>query len=120
MHRRGLRCWLRLRVHLACETSPEFARSANLVDHVLSVSKTETLRREAEYEKQAALNPERRVPIHRGLIATSGNRAPVRPGVAAGSIGRRGIIACPEDHRLRCPAHDFRPVFHMHLLTPRL
>jgi hypothetical protein len=42
--------------------SPEFARFAKLVDGVLSVPKTEILRREAEYQKQAALNPKRRGP----------------------------------------------------------
>ena len=42
--------------------SLEFDRFSNLVSHVLSVPKTEILRREAEYEKQAALNPNRRGP----------------------------------------------------------
>jgi hypothetical protein len=40
----------------------EYRRFTSLVDQVLSVSKTEILRREAEYEKQAALNPKRRGP----------------------------------------------------------
>ena len=42
--------------------SQELAKFTSLVNHVLSVSKTEILRREAEYEKQAALNPKRRGP----------------------------------------------------------
>lgn len=44
------------------DTSPEFARFSQLVDRVISVPKTEILRREAEYERQAALNPKRRGP----------------------------------------------------------
>jgi hypothetical protein len=40
----------------------EFDIFSNLVSRVLSVPKTEILRREAEYEKQAALNPKRRGP----------------------------------------------------------
>ena len=42
--------------------TPEFTRFTQLVDRVLTVSKTEIVRREAEYEKQAALNPKRRGP----------------------------------------------------------
>jgi hypothetical protein len=40
--------------------SPEFDAFSSLVSRVLSVPKTEILRREAEYQKQAALNPKRR------------------------------------------------------------
>jgi hypothetical protein len=42
--------------------SNEFNAFSGLVSRVLSVPKTEILRREAEYEKQAALNPKRRGP----------------------------------------------------------
>jgi hypothetical protein len=42
--------------------STEFARFSSLVSQVLSVPKTEILRREAEYQKQSALNPKRRGP----------------------------------------------------------
>jgi hypothetical protein len=44
------------------ESNTQFETFANLVGSVLSVSKAEILRREAEYEKQAALNPKRRGP----------------------------------------------------------
>lgn len=40
----------------------EYEAFSSLVSRVLSVPKTEVLRREAEYEKQAALNPNRRGP----------------------------------------------------------
>jgi hypothetical protein len=40
--------------------SNEFVAFTDLVDRVLSVPKAEILRREAEYQKQAALNPKRR------------------------------------------------------------
>jgi hypothetical protein len=42
--------------------SSEFNKFSVLVGRVLSVPKMEILRREAEYEKQAALNPKRRGP----------------------------------------------------------
>jgi len=42
------------------DPSKEFSNFADLVKGVLSVPKTEILRREAEYEKQAAMNPKRR------------------------------------------------------------
>jgi hypothetical protein len=44
------------------KSSPEFDAFSSLVSRVMSVPKTEILRREAEYEKQAALNPKRRGP----------------------------------------------------------
>jgi hypothetical protein len=44
------------------KSSPEFMLFSNLVDRVLSVSKSEIVRREDEYERQAALNPKRRGP----------------------------------------------------------
>jgi hypothetical protein len=44
------------------KNSAEFAAFSNLVSRVLSVPKTEILRREAEYQRQAALNPKRRGP----------------------------------------------------------
>src|ERR1700733_12536092 len=47
---------------MKASTSHEFDRFTHLVDRVLTVPKTEILRREAEYEKQAALNPKRRGP----------------------------------------------------------
>jgi hypothetical protein len=42
--------------------SNEFDAFSSLVSRVLSVPKTEILRREAEYKKKAALNPKRRGP----------------------------------------------------------
>jgi hypothetical protein len=42
--------------------SPEYTRFANLVSQVLSVSKTEILRREAEYRKTVDDNSNRRGP----------------------------------------------------------
>jgi hypothetical protein len=42
------------------KSSPEFDAFSSLVSRVISVPKTEILRREAEYQKQAALNPKRR------------------------------------------------------------
>jgi hypothetical protein len=47
---------------MKASTSPEFDRFTRLVDRVLTVPKTEILRRETEYQKQAALNPKRRGP----------------------------------------------------------
>lgn len=44
------------------KNSPEFDKFSTLVGRVIAVSKTEILRREAEYEKEAALNPKRRGP----------------------------------------------------------
>jgi hypothetical protein len=44
------------------KSSSEFDAFSRLVTRVLSVPKTEILRREAEYQKQAALNPKRRGP----------------------------------------------------------
>lgn len=43
-------------------SASEFDAFSTLVSRVLSVPKTEILRREAEYQKQAALNPKRRGP----------------------------------------------------------
>jgi hypothetical protein len=40
----------------------QFEAFSQLVTRILSVPKTEILRREEEYEKQAALNPKRRGP----------------------------------------------------------
>ena len=54
-------CWHIFFMKNLSENS-EFDRFTNLVDRVLSVSKSEVIRREAEYEKQAALNPKRRGP----------------------------------------------------------
>jgi hypothetical protein len=42
--------------------NPEFDAFTKLVDRVLSVPHTEILRREQEYQKQAAQNPRRRGP----------------------------------------------------------
>jgi len=42
--------------------NPEFDEFTKLVDRVLSVPHTELLRREQEYQKQAAQNPKRRGP----------------------------------------------------------
>jgi hypothetical protein len=42
--------------------SAEFEAFTRVVDKVLSVSKTEILRREAAYQKQADLNPRKRGP----------------------------------------------------------
>jgi len=42
--------------------SPEYDRFTNLVDRVMSVPRAEILRREAEYKKQSAENPNRRGP----------------------------------------------------------
>lgn len=42
--------------------SAEFTRFSSLVSRVLSVPKTEILRREAEYQREAAKNPKRRGP----------------------------------------------------------
>lgn len=46
------------------KNSSEFDRFSSLVSSVLSVPKSEIMRREAEYKKQAALNPKRRGPKH--------------------------------------------------------
>jgi len=46
---------------LKTETS-EFDAFTNLVDTVLSVTHTEIVRREQEYQKQVAQNPKRRGP----------------------------------------------------------
>lgn len=42
--------------------SSEFEAFSTLVSRVLSVPKTEILRREAEYQKEAVKNPKRRGP----------------------------------------------------------
>jgi hypothetical protein len=42
--------------------SAEYNTFTNAVEHIMSVPKTEILRREAEYQKQAALNPRKRGP----------------------------------------------------------
>lgn len=44
------------------DTSPEFDKFSQLVGRVLTVPKTEILRREAEYQRQSELNPKRRGP----------------------------------------------------------
>lgn len=44
------------------KTSQEYENFTKLVDRVLSVSKSEILRREAEYRRQADLNPRKRGP----------------------------------------------------------
>ena len=43
-------------------TSPEFKAFSRAVDRILSVPKTEILRREAEYKKLADANPHKRGP----------------------------------------------------------
>jgi hypothetical protein len=40
----------------------DFDAFSSLVSRVISIPKTEIFRREAEYEKQAAMNPKRRGP----------------------------------------------------------
>jgi hypothetical protein len=42
--------------------SAEYERFTNAVERIMSVPKTEILRREAEYKKQADLNPRKRGP----------------------------------------------------------
>lgn len=42
--------------------SREYDAFTSAVEHIMSVPKTEILRREAEYRKQAALNPHKRGP----------------------------------------------------------
>jgi hypothetical protein len=44
------------------KSNPEFNAFTKLVDRVLSVPRAEILRREQEYQKQAAQNPKRRGP----------------------------------------------------------
>jgi hypothetical protein len=44
------------------KNSAEFRSFASLVDRVISVPKTEILRREAEYKKQSEQNPHKRGP----------------------------------------------------------
>lgn len=44
------------------ETSAEYLDFKSLLSRVLSVPREEMQRREAEYQKQAALNPKRRGP----------------------------------------------------------
>lgn len=44
------------------KTSREYQNFTSLVDRVLSVPKSEILRREAEYQKQVDANPKRRGP----------------------------------------------------------
>jgi hypothetical protein len=67
---------MQVRYHrrMNASASPEFGRFTKLVDRVLTIPKTEILRREAEYEKQAALNPRRRGPKRK--IKPSAGHAP--------------------------------------------
>jgi len=44
------------------KSNPEFDAFTRNVDRILSVPKAEILRREAEYQKQAAKNPNKRGP----------------------------------------------------------
>ena len=56
-------------------TTQEFDRFASLAGRVLSVSKSEILRREAEYKAEAALSPVRRGPKRK--IKPSASPVPV-------------------------------------------
>jgi len=67
------------------KSSEEFARFVSLADRVISVPKTEILLREAEYQKQAALNPKRHGPKRK--IKPSAPPAPLLPG--------RPVLATP-------------------------
>jgi hypothetical protein len=49
----------------------EFDLFSSLVSNVLSVPKEEILRREAEYEKKAAMNPKRRGPKRKSKPSAS-------------------------------------------------
>ena len=42
--------------------SPEYDAFANAIERIMSVPKSEILKREAEYKKKAALNPRKRGP----------------------------------------------------------
>lgn len=42
--------------------SAEYEAFTNAVEHIMAVPKAEILRREAEYRKQAAMNPRKRGP----------------------------------------------------------
>jgi hypothetical protein len=41
------------------ETSSEYGKFKNLLNHILSVSREEIAKRETEYKRQSALNPNR-------------------------------------------------------------
>lgn len=53
------------------EKSLEYERFSHLVAKVISVPKTEILRREAEYQKQSASNPKRRGPKRKAKPSAS-------------------------------------------------
>ena len=47
--------------------SAEYENFTNIVDRVLTVSREELQRREAEYQKQVALNPRKRGPKRKAV-----------------------------------------------------
>jgi hypothetical protein len=55
--------------------NPEFDDFTKLVDRVLSVPHAEIVRREKQYQEQAAQNPKRRGP-KRKIKASAGGREP--------------------------------------------
>ncbi len=59
--------------------SVEYATFTNAVEHIMSVPKTEILRREAEYKKQADANPHKRgpKPKKKRRVRPSASRVPV-------------------------------------------
>jgi hypothetical protein len=54
------------------KTNTEFDAFTKLTDRVLSVPRTEMLRREKEYQEQVALNPKRRGPKRKIKSSTDG------------------------------------------------
>jgi hypothetical protein len=61
--------------------SKEFVNFTNALDRVLSVSKEEMLKREAEYRAKADLNPHKRGPKRKSL-KTSASPGPAGPSQA--------------------------------------
>jgi len=51
--------------------STEYKRFTNAVERIMSIPKTEILRREAEYKKQADLNPRKRGPKRKAKPSAS-------------------------------------------------
>lgn len=51
--------------------SAEYERFTSAVERIMSVSKAEILRREAEYHKQADLNPRKRGPKRKLKLSAS-------------------------------------------------
>jgi hypothetical protein len=57
--------------------SAEYDAFTNAVEHIMAVPKAEILRREAEYKKQADLNPRKRGPKRKAVKPPSASPGPV-------------------------------------------